>query len=240
MITVDFKHTPLTPGAKVLDVGCGSGRHTCAAYGLTNVTAVGADIDAQEIREARRRLQLHEGLGAHGGGRWCVTVADIRRLPFPDAHFDLVICSEVLEHLADESAAIAEIVRVLKPGCALVVSVPRRWPEAICWALSPAYRSDPRGHVRIYRAAELTARLELHGLKRRAAHHAHSLHTPYWWLKCLVGPQRDDHPLVALYHRFLTWDILQRPTLTRWLDRLLNPVLGKSLVVYFDKPAPRI
>ena len=65
----------------------------------------------------------------------------------------------------------------------------------------------------------------------------HALHTPYWWLRCAVGKLRDDdHPLVRLYHRLLVWDIAKAPLATRLPDRLLNPVLGKSLVVYARKP----
>jgi hypothetical protein len=41
--------------------------------------------------------------------------------------------------------------------------------------------------------------------------------------------------MVNLYHRFLSWDIMHKPKLIGWVDRLLNPVLGKSLVVYFKK-----
>ena len=47
---------------------------------------------------------------------------------------------------------------------------------------------------------------------------------------------RDRHPLVAAYHRLLVWDIMARPAATRWAERALNPVLGKSLVAYFRKP----
>lgn len=70
-------------------------------------------------------------------------------------------------------------------------------------------------------------------MRMLGAHHAHALHTPYWWLRCLVGVSREDHPLVAAYHRFLVWDIVRSPRLTRAVDRVLCPVLGKSLVVYF-------
>ena len=77
------------------------------------------------------------------------------------------------------------------------------------------------------------------GLKPGAAHHAHALHSPYWWLKCAVGPTNDDHPLVKAFHQLLVWDITQTQpmgTLTRLAERVLNPVLGKSLVVYASKP----
>ena len=65
---------------------------------------------------------------------------------------------------------------------------------------------------------------------------------PFWWLKCLAGPARKDVRLVNLYHRFLTWDLMQKPRITGCAERLLNPILGKSLVVYCKKPvgAPSI
>ena len=134
----------------------------------------------------------------------------------------------------------AEIIRVLKPGHELVVSVPRLFPEKICWMLSDEYFNANQGHVRIYRKKVIVAKLEKHGVSHWATHFAHSLHAPYWWLKCLVGPTREDSRSVNLYKRFLTWDIMEKPALTRWLDRLLNPVLGKSLVLYFKKQSRRV
>ena len=133
----------------------------------------------------------------------------------------------------------AEITRVLKPDRHLVVSVPRRWPEAVCWRLSRQYRSTPGGHVRIYRAGRLIRTLQALGLAHWRTHFAHSLHTPFWWLKCLLGLQRDRLWPVRWYHRFLTWDLMQKPPLTRRLDQYLNPWLGKSVVLYFRKPIQR-
>ena len=235
MITVDFNRLDLMPGHRILDIGCGTGRHTCAAYTCEKVVAIGIDIALDDVREARQRLKLHDHLGEHGGGAWGVAAADVNRLPFGDGTFDLVICSEVMEHLPDESRAVTEIIRVLKPGRNLVVSVPRYGPEYICWRLSEEYRTASNGHVRIYRTAQLTAILEKAGVRRWASHFAHSLHTPYWWLKCLVGPSRRNSRPVNLYHRFLTWDMMQKPVATRLLDKLLNPLLGKSVVLYFKK-----
>ena len=178
---------------------------------------------------------LHDRLGRHGNGRWGLCVTDTTRLPFMNNIFDLVICSEVLEHIRDHRRAVTEIARVLHPGRPLVVSVPRYWPEKICWSISKAYRLAEGGHVRIYSKGELIDLLTAAGLRLGGIHWAHSLHTPYWWLKCLVGPQRKDHLLVNLYHRFLTWDIMHQPQITRFFDKLLNPLLGKSLVLYFMK-----
>ena len=237
MLTVDFNRLDTGSGCRVLDVGCGSGRHTAAAYRLPGAVVVGVDTVDSELAAARKRLALHQRLGEHGGGRWALCAADGLHLPFGDGCFDLVICAEVLEHVPAHDRAVAEITRVLRTGGDLVVSVPRRGPERLCWALSDQYAPAEGGHIRIYRKADLIALLEDAGLSVWSEHHAHGLHTPYWWLKCLLGPRREDSPLVGLYHRFLTWDMMAKPRLTQFLERLLNPILGKSLVVYCRKPA---
>ena len=132
--------------------------------------------------------------------------------------------------------AVAEVFRVLKPGSNMVVrSSPVFFPERICWALSREYHDANNGHIRIYKKKELIKLLENSGLKNWSSHYAHSLHVPYWWLKCLLGPTRKDAVAVNLYHDLLTWDIMKRPWITRFLDYLLNPLLGKSLVLYLRK-----
>jgi SAM-dependent methyltransferase len=161
---------------------------------------------------------------------------DALALPFGDGSFDRIIASEVLEHIPADEVAMAELARVLRPGGTMAVTVPRAGPEFVNWALSDEYHSVPGGHVRIYRRAELVKRLEGTGLRAVGHHHAHGLHAPYWWLKCLVGTTNDTHPAVSAYHRLLVWDIEKAPRVTRCTERLLNPLVGKSLVVYLVKP----
>jgi len=237
VITVDFKRLSIRPGFRILDMGCGPGRHSCAAYELDRVRVVGADLNHDDLKEAAGRLAFHDRLGAHGGGSWSLSTADILNLPFADASFDLVICSEVMEHIPDHERAADELLRVLKPGRDLVVSVPRYLPELVCWKLSDTYFNANQGHVRIYREGELVGLFRRRGVALWSRHHAHALHSPYWWLKCLVGPTREDVPAVRLYHRFLVWDMMKKPRLTRLADRILNPAIGKSIVLYLHKPA---
>ena len=71
----------------------------------------------------------------------------------------------------------------------------------------------------------------------RHKNHAHSLHSPFWWLKCAVGVEHSDHPAVTTYHRMLVWDMMARPWLTRVTEAALNPLIGKSVALYFEKPA---
>jgi SAM-dependent methyltransferase len=158
-------------------------------------------------------------------------------LPFGSDVFDRVIAAEVLEHIPDDQRALAEIARVLRPGGLLAVTVPAWLPERICWRLSAEYHNVPGGHVRIYTRPELAAKLRRAGLTVSGQHHAHGLHSPYWWLKCAVGVSNDDHPLARAYHRLLVWDIMKHPPSTRLAEAMLNPVIGKSLVLYARKPA---
>jgi SAM-dependent methyltransferase len=237
VITVNFNKLNIKPGFKILDIGCGSGRHTCGAYQCQDITVIGSDLNRDDLNQARKRLLFHDHLGEHGGGTWALSAADITRLPFKSESFDLIICSEVMEHIPDQHRAVQEMVRVLKPGNNLVVSVPRYWPERLYWAISKDYANSNQGHIRIYTCGGLTRLLESHGLKKWDVHHAHSLHTPFWLLKCLVGPTRSDSSAVDLYHRFLTWDMMTHPRITRFLDYLLNPIMGKSMVLYLRKDA---
>jgi hypothetical protein len=118
----------------------------------------------------------------------------------------------------------------------MAVTVPRWLPEKICWALSHEYHEVEGGHVRIYTGDELVGKLERAGMTYAGREHAHALHSPYWWLKCAVGVDNSDHVLPKTYHRLLVWDIMKRPWLTRTAEALLNPVIGKSMVLYFTKP----
>lgn len=227
MLTVDFRRLGLQPGDRLLDLGCGAGRHAFAAVERgARVTAV--DADDTEIKGVAAMLSLLDGEGT-------ALVGDALALPFPDGAFDRVIAAEVLEHIPADTAAIAELVRVLRPGGTIAVTVPRWGPELLNWALSDDYHSVEGGHVRIYRRRVLEARLRDAGLRLTGRHHAHALHSPYWWLKCAVGVRNEDHPLVRAYHRLLVWDITSAPAVTRVADRVLNPVLGKSVVLYGAK-----
>ena len=144
-----------------------------------------------------------------------------------------MIAAEVLEHIRDDTQAMAELERVLRPGGRVAVTVPRWLPELVCWALSREYHEVEGGHVRIYRRDELAGRLRTAGLHPIGLHHAHALHSPYWWLHCAFG---ERSPFARVYHRMLVWDIVKRPRLTRATEQALNPLLGKSLVIYAVKP----
>ncbi|HEX6658868.1 MAG TPA: class I SAM-dependent methyltransferase [Ilumatobacter sp.] len=237
MLTIRFDALGLQPGDAVLDVGSGFGRHAyeCARHGAR---VVALDHAAHEVIETRNTLAAMVEAGEITPDRLTgVLRGDARALPFPDDTFDVVITSEVLEHIQDDVAAIGEMVRVLKPGGRFAATVPAQFPETINWKLSDEYHAPkaPGGHVRIYSRTELSAKLRAAGLNVDGYHRAHALHSPYWWLRCAVGPHNEDHPAVIKYRKFLEWEIVSQPRSTRLAERALARVLGKSAVHYATK-----
>ncbi len=219
----------------MLDLGCGAGRHAFEAL-RRGAQVAALDTDEGELRQVSAMFAAMREAGEVPAAAAARAVAgDATAMPFPDGCFDRVIAAEVLEHIPADQAAMDEIARVLRPGGLAAVTVPSWLPERVCWRLSDDYHNVPGGHVRIFTRPELTAKLARAGLQVAGQHHAHALHSPYWWLKCAVGVRDDDHPLARAYHRLLVWDIMKKPALTRLADRALNPLIGKSLVVYAAK-----
>jgi SAM-dependent methyltransferase len=248
VLTVDFRRFPVRPGDRVLDLGCGGGRHAFEVY-RRGANVVAFDLDPSELGPVtgmfgamREAGEVGEAGGADGsgspGGATAVS-GDATAMPFGDCSFDRVIAAEVLEHVLDDQRAMNELARVLRPGGLAAITVPSWLPERICWALSTEYHEVPGGHVRIYTRVELEAKLARAGLQVGWHHYAHGLHSPYWWLKCTVGVHDDKHALVSAYHRVLVWDIMRKPAATRLAEQALNPLIGKSLVVYAVKPRGR-
>ncbi|GAA0248082.1 class I SAM-dependent methyltransferase [Cryptosporangium japonicum] len=236
MLTVDFDRLRVGRRTRFIDVGAGGGRHSFEAL-RRGAEVIAFDLDEIELKSVADMFAAMEEAGeVPPGGSGAVQPGNVLEMPYEDGHFDVVLASEILEHVPEDDAAIAELVRILAPGGTLAVTVPRWLPERICWALSDEYHANEGGHIRIYRADELEAKLVGAGLVATHRHHAHALHSPYWWLKCAVGSSKDDHPAVQAYHKLLVWDLMSKPAVTQVAEQVLNPLIGKSVALYFQKP----
>lgn len=235
VLTVNLAELNIQPYERVLDLGCGEGRHTVGVnYYASEALVFGVDLNFADIQAAKSKHQAFVQ-----NTNYIYVQADGFNLPFGDESFDHIICSEVLEHIEDYAAVLVEIQRLLKPKGNLCISVPRAWPERICWKLSAEYYLVPGGHVRIFDVGELKTSVSNLGFQLYKYHWAHALHAPYWWLRCLFWRKEESqqHLLVKMYHRFLVWDMMKKPWFSQTLEKLLNPWFGKSTVLYFKKHA---
>ena len=232
MVTIDLNELNLKPHDVVLDAGCGLGRHLRHLARMPELKIFGIDKNTWALTETAKSVAAMPDAQSKD---YLFSIADITKLPFADSSFDCVICSEVMEHIPDHEKALKELDRILKPQGTLVVSVPRFFTERICWFISWDYHNEEGGHIRIYTKKQLRDMLTRQGFKCWKINYKHALHSPYWWLKCLVGLKKEDHPLVKYYRKFLEWDIMKKPRLVRMLEDFLNPIMGKSIVYYLKK-----
>jgi SAM-dependent methyltransferase len=219
----------------VLDMGCGAGRHAFEMY-RRGADVIAFDQDTEELATVQEWFwAMKEAREVPEGASAEIKEGDALALPFADGEFDRIVAAEVLEHIPADIQAIGELVRVLRPGGTMAVSVPRWFPEIVNWKLSADYHNVP-GHIRIYTAEELTDKVTKAGMTFDGKDYAHGLHSPYWWIKCAVGVTNDDHPLAKAYHKMLVWEIVKQPTVLKWVGKVLDPTIGKSMVLYFTKP----
>ncbi len=114
-------HLPGLDGLHILEVGCGDGPYLTWISTQAPSAVVGVDISPRILGEARQRVQ-HEGRAELVR----LAAADAVALPFPDARFDLLLASQMIEHVPDDARALREMRRVLRPGGTLVISTDHR------------------------------------------------------------------------------------------------------------------
>lgn len=240
MLTVDFDQLQVRPGLLVLDAGCGQGRHSLELL-RRRCRVIAMDVNLDDLRYTRYLLTTVARETSRAGPpeetpTSVVVRGDALRLPFAAAHFDRIICSEVLEHVSDPHQATAELARILKPGGLLAVSVPTPCTEWAYRFASDDYFNSPGGHVRIFTPRRLRRLLASQGLQVQELSLAHAFHSLYWWVRCVVGLHHEGHFVIRHSKKILT-HVLFSPQLTR-TERLFDYLWPKSLVLYASKTSP--
>ncbi|MCZ6474269.1 MAG: class I SAM-dependent methyltransferase [SAR324 cluster bacterium] len=250
MLTVDFERLRLQAGMTALDAGCGQGRHSLELL-RRGCPAVAMDLNPADLAHTRyvvaalvRELREAGGAPPLDAGRKLGFLAmrgDTLNLPFASGRFDRVICSEVLEHVADPARAARELARVLKPGGVIAVSVPTPITEWVYRYSSDDYFRTPGGHVRIFAPRDLAALLADQGLRVIDVNFEHAFHSIYWWARCVFGLHNEAHPVIRHCKKILTYTMFS-PRLAR-AERFFNHIVPKSMVLYASKDAansPRV
>lgn len=232
LLTVDLERLDVQPGHRLLDAGCGEGRHCFGAL-HRGATVVGLDLDLDAMRTPSKNLRER---GRERGLMGAMLQGDAFHLPFADACFDRIICSEVMEHVHDYRAAIRELHRVARPGAKIAITIPTYTSEQIYLRLGDEYFESPGGHIRIFRPRELAEGMAAAGFDTTGCGFAHGFHTPYWILRSVMHlPDADRSRLVRAYHDFLI-RATGSPLMTR-VESVLNFVCPKSVILYGEKRA---
>ena len=205
--------------ARILDIGTSTGTNLRMLREIGFTCYEGLDSSDEAVRWCAEK-----GLGR-------VTTGDICDLPFADAAFDLVLATDVIEHVDDDAAALRGIRRVLKPGGRALITVPT---FRVLWGL----QDDVSHHKRRYRAGELRARVQAAGLRIRRG---------FYFNYILFLPILVARTIIRAFHIRMSSEIQLNPGFLNPLLRLifrcdvasapwLHPPFGVSYLVVADRP----
>jgi ubiquinone/menaquinone biosynthesis C-methylase UbiE len=220
----------ITQGVKIrstdtiIDVGCGDGGHSyfCARQGAE---VIFIDMDAAKLAGTEAKIKASP---AHA---FRAILSDCSPIPLPDATGDIIICTEVLEHVADPRVFLQESIRVAKPGARLVITVPDARSEQLVGATAPeAYFQEPN-HIRIFAEGELRALLLAAGLEIQSE----QKHGSYWsmymalsWLTSGTDEMPIDNPHAIPDHWVRLWKALQDHPNGHLVRESLNELLPRT------------
>ncbi|MBL6683529.1 MAG: class I SAM-dependent methyltransferase [SAR86 cluster bacterium] len=231
METFNFKHINLKKVKNMVDVGCGNGRHLKSlGFKLNEAKIIGIDQSFDEINSLRREFDNHI---CKNQNNYIFLNEDVRYIALPNNSQDLVICSEVLEHVPNFEKVLKECHRILKPGAVLLISVPTYFPESLCWKYSKKYMQTPGGHIRIFKNSFLLEEFSKLKLTLFKHHREHAMHSLYWIFK--ARNNMEDSEFLRSFHALLVKQMFGQAKFSYTLEKILNPFFGKSECYYLRK-----
>jgi ubiquinone/menaquinone biosynthesis C-methylase UbiE len=229
--TFNFKHINLKKVKNMVDVGCGNGRHLKSlGFKLNEAKIIGIDQSFDEINSLRREFDNHI---CKNQNNYIFLNEDVRYIALPNNSQDLVICSEVLEHVPNFEKVLKECHRILKPGAVLLISVPTYFPESLCWKYSKKYMQTPGGHIRIFKNSFLLEEFSKLKLTLFKHHREHAMHSLYWIFK--ARNNMEDSEFLRSFHALLVKQMFGQAKFSYTLEKILNPFFGKSECYYLRK-----
>ena len=217
----------------VVDVGCGDGSIIafCARQGA-EVIFVDRDAARLATTEALVRLSPARAYRA--------IASDCDPIPLPDATGDLVICTEVLEHVDDPHKFMRELVRLAKPGARLFVSVPDARSELLVGATAPPDYFKSPNHIRVFAHGELERLCVDAGLLIESRQFMGCFWSMYLALSWLTSDPQDslplDNPHPITDHWTRLWrEVQQHPDGER-IRNALNQLLPRTQSLVARKP----
>jgi SAM-dependent methyltransferase len=209
----------------VVDVGCGGGDAVVFAGNL-GAEVVGTDYDPLVIERLDERMRGVPARSYRG------FVSDSDPLPLPDAHADVVICTEVAEHVPDPARFLAELARIGKPGARYLITVPDPRSESVMETVAPQWYWEEPYHLRVYRPEQLDQFLGKAGLVVEDRQSLGFYWSMWWLLRMAMDPKPlepnpEDGPT---RHWEEVWTALGQTAKGARLAGALDEVLPKSQV----------
>ena len=209
----------IRPEDVVLDVGCGGG--FAAFCGRQGAHIIFCDIVEGNV------AHTHNILKGTAARELTPIVVTSERLPLPDATATRIICSDVLEHVADPQLMLSEAVRVAKPGALFIISVPDPVSESLQKRVAPPIYFERPNHVRIFGFEDIEELVRGSGLviERHDRNGFYfTLMLAFFWSCPGIELATRDHPLLHAWAK--TW----------WT--LLNMAGGHELKANLDSFMP--
>ena len=215
------------PGMQVVDIGCGDG-------GYANFCAQrGADITFVDIQESKVSA-LEKRLKDKATGKVKGIVSECDPIPLPDGYADLVISTEVIEHVQDPAAFLSEIVRVGGPNATYVLTVPDARGENLVKTTAPPEYFEEPNHIQIFSSDDFETLVENSGLEIIC----HTYLSGFWsifylfkWATAEPGETMMDnvHPTTILWTQ--TWEEVLKHPKAELIREALNCALPKSQMI---------
>jgi SAM-dependent methyltransferase len=231
----------LAPGIRVrssdtvIDVGCGDGGLIgfCAGQGAE---VIFIDRDSQRLTATAERIRKSPARA------YRAIASDCDPIPVEDAIGDIVICTEVLEHVPDPAALLRELIRVTRPGGRLLLTVPDARSEQLVAATAPAYYFQEPNHIRIFTALEFRDLVLGAGLQIESQQPLGGFWSIYLTLSWLTtDPAADsgiDNPHPIPDHWTRLWQEVQAHPLGDKVREALSELLPRTQAIVARKPLP--
>ncbi len=234
-----FDWVPVDDDPLILDCPCGRGFYLNMIRRVSAARLVGCELDPDIIRKAQQNVAHLPDI--------TLTRGNIYHLPFPDASFDSVILSEILEHITDDQAGLREIWRVLKPGGVVAITVPNAnypfWWDPINKTLEKVFHTHIQhgffagiwaNHVRLYQRDDLREAVQLAGFQ--VEEERSFTHSCFPFIHNLVYGLGKPLLESGLLPRSME-TAASRTTFDENKGSLLNPVnLMVAILNWFDRP----